>query len=130
MGESSKNHPRGSEQLNNIIPYFPDELCNPGKLMELYLELTHPDNQRLFQRARDSSAKKFNLHDLNTVILFENAPCGIGTIRKNLKTLCQLLGKEEFTNHSIRTTGINILKRAGYGDRDITSVSGKAIYSC
>ena len=123
-GEASKNHSRDSEELNNLVPFLKNEVCNPGNLMELYLELTNPENARLFQRARDSSKKKFNLHDLDVTVLFENAPVGRDAINKNLKTLCQILGKEEMTNHCIRTTGINILKRSGYDDRDIVATSG------
>ena len=125
LGERTKNHQTGSENLNNVIPFLPqDQKINPGRLMELYLQFTHPENNRLFQRARTVS-KKFDLHDLDQTQLFENAAVGKGTVGKNLRALCELLGKDELTNHCLRTTGINILKRSGYDDREIMAVSGR-----
>ena len=38
--------------------------------------------------------------------------------------LCTCLGTKVYTNHSIRGTGIRLLKKAGFDDRVISKVSG------
>ena len=62
-GESSKNHGSDSEDLANsgIILFDTDEFgYNPGEIMEIYLNMLHPEQMALFQRCRQPS-KKFIL---------------------------------------------------------------------
>jgi hypothetical protein len=114
LGERSKNHQMDSEEIENagIIPYQmdPKAQLNPGLFYELYLGLLNSNCPRLFQRARRSS-ETFNIHSLDVNCLFDNSPLGEHTIDKMLPTLCEVLGKPKYTNHSIRVTGLRTLRK-------------------
>lgn len=126
IGESSKNHQEGSENLENsgIIPFGEDEHgFNPGRLMELYLETLNYNNEHLFQRSK-RKGKTFNLHDFDNQVLFEVTHLGENKIGTLMKTLCELVGEAVMTNHSIRSTCIKVLKRLGFEDRAIMKLTG------
>ena len=126
-GELTKNHQTGDEDLNNVIVFKkPDDTtstCNLGRFFQLYLELLHPEQDRLFQKAK-SQNRSFSIHDFSKTVLFEKSPVGKHKIPKNMKTLCEILGKPPVTNHDIRATAITQLKKLGIDDRAICAASG------
>ena len=130
LGESSKNHKLDGENLEDcgIIPCVSNNGgFNPGRILEIYLEFLHPENPFLFQRPR-RPGKNFNI-DTDSQ-LFEPTKVGRNLVSPMMKNLCKLLDLPAYTNHSIRATGIVLLKESGFGDREICRVSGhKAIGS-
>ena len=124
MGERTKNHQVGSEDLNNMIVFSKGGRCNTGRLFELYQQLLNPKCDRLFQKARTKS-KSFDIHNFENTCLYENAPVGKHKVKENMKTLCAILDREELPNHSVRRTAIENLKRLGYDDREIMAKSGE-----
>lgn len=128
MGESSKNHQRDDEDLekSGIIPFCNDEHgYNPGEFLENYLELTNPQQERLFQKPQ-RDCRKFDIHSFGTKQLFENKCLGKNMISSMLKKLLHAAGQpEKYTNHCLRPTGITGLKELGFEDRAIMNISGK-----
>ena len=127
LGEKTKNHQNDSENLEKggIVPYATDEYgFNPGKFLELYLDSTNEKLDRLFQKPQ-RAAKWFSVHKFEITTLYENAPIGRNLIGNMLKTLCTAAGVgDKYTNHCLRSTGIQNLKKLGIQDRDIVNVSG------
>ena len=89
---------------------------NPGQILDTYLKLLHPECPFLFQRPRRTS-KKFNIDCDNQ--LFEPTKVGKNLVGPMMKSLCKTLNLPTFTNHSIRSTGIVLLKQQGFGDSEI-----------
>ena len=125
--EKDKNHKETSDPRNSgILLFHEDEetKLNVGLFFQIYLECLHPNQIRLFQRARPV-CKKFDLDDFGEHCLFEDSPLGKKKIASMLKTLCQAVGHEAFTNHSLRATVIRMLNKMGFEDRTIAGMSGK-----
>ncbi len=99
------------ESGSGVIMFQDDEKTglNPGRYIELYLTTLHPEYDRFFQKPQRPS-KAFDIHDLTRNVLFENLPLGKNKISLMLKTLCGIVDKPPLTNHSLRTTGIRLLK--------------------
>ena len=127
LGESSKNHPTGSEILENsgsIFDYLdPSSGLNAFRLFELYLLHLNPNTNRLFQKEK-RGLNKFKIHDYDNMILYENSPKGEHKIASMLPTLTEILGKPRLTNHSIRTQTIRTLIRLGYSEHEVTQFTG------
>jgi integrase len=68
---------------------------------------------------------EFDIDDFDTKVLFKDGPVGKNQISAMLKMLCQITGQPKFTNHSLRATGICILKSYGFDDRTIAKLTGK-----
>ncbi len=130
--ELSKNHRQDCANLmdSGIIPFSTDQYgCNPGRVLALYISFLSPESEFMFQRPRRPS-KSFSLDMANENGLFEPSKVGENLIAKMLPTICKTLNLRHFTNHSVRTTGIQMLKKSGYSDRAIMKLSGhKAISS-
>ena len=130
-GESSKNHKHDSENLgkSGIIPVKKDKYgYNPGELMVLYLEVLNPKNDRLFQRPQRTNAKWFDIHDFKINTLFENKPIGKNMVGEMLKKLLKAADQpQNWTNHTLRSTGITSLVASGIQDREITNLSGTLV---
>ena len=91
---------------------------NPMVYHGLYLKLLNPKNKSLFQRVvRDGEG--FDIHDLKRKCLFENSPRGKHKISQMLRILCGIVGKPGLGNHSLRATGVCLLKEDGWEDRII-----------
>ena len=62
-------------------------------------------------------------------MLYETTKVGVNKTGEMLKNLTKLVGIDTaYTNHSVRATGIILLKEAGHSDRDICKLTGnKAI---
>ena len=125
--ELDKNHKFASDPRNaGIFLFHEDEetKLNTGLFIQLYLESLNEKQKRLFQMAK-RPAKKFSIHDFEQTVLFNDSPLGKNTVSKMLRRLCQTIGHQEFTNHSIRSTIIRSLNRMGFQDRTIAGMSGK-----
>ena len=140
MSEASKNpqndsenpeSPENPENLGNpedfgIIPNveMPGSKFNPAKFYQFYMKSRNPKQIRLFQRVQ-RDASWFDLDNFDTKVLFEDGPVGKNQISAMLKILCQITGQPKFTNHSLRATGICILKSYGIDDLIIAKLTGK-----
>ena len=128
QGERTKNHPKGSENLEKcgIIPFCTDACgYNPGEFLEMYIELTNPEQNRLFQKPQ-RICRWFDIHKFDIKVLFENKQLGANMVAKMLKKLLAAARQpEKYTNHCLRPTGITGLKELGYEDRAIMNISGK-----
>ena len=114
---------------SGVIPFCANEFgFNPGALLETYLEALHPEYEFMFQRPR-RAGKNFNINTAK--VLFEDSKLGKNTTPLCMPKTCKLLDlPRRYTNHCVRTTGINLLKRSGIDDRDIVKLSGhKAVSS-
>ena len=88
------------------------------KPLDIYLNLLPEDTEFMFLKPRRPS-KNFDINSPNEII-FENTKVGDNTIGRILPNLSEMLCLSKvYTNHSVRTTGIQILKRNGFADRDI-----------
>ena len=127
VSELSKNHQEDSEDLDDfgIIPNMtmPGSRFNPAKIFDFFMKSRNPKQERLHQQTK-RQAGKFDLDNFDITVFFEDAQVGINTVRKMLKTLCAITGQPKFTNHSIRATGICILKDFGFDDRTIAKLTG------
>ena len=112
-------------EKGGIIPFSTDQYgFNPGEFLRMYIASTNDKLDRLFQRPQ-RAAKWFSIHKFEIKTLYENAPIGRDMIGTMLKRLCTAAGLEDkYTNHCLRATGIQNLKRLGVQDRDIVNVSG------
>ena len=122
-GEGSKNHQSDSEKLGNngIISFCQGSHgFNPGLLLSIHLNHLNSACDGMFQKPKDLSPSE---------MAFEQEwyyNCGVG---KNplgcfLPNLLKELKLPHFTNHSLRTSAIEILKNNGYSDREFMKVSG------
>ena len=92
------------------------------------MEVLHPEYEFMFQRTR-RAAKAFNINTAK--VLFEDSKLGKNTTPLCMPKICKILDlPRRYTNHCVRATGINILKRSGIDDRDIVKLTGhKAVSS-
>ena len=90
----------------------------------MYLSFLNPKCEFLFQRPRRAS-KAFLLDEPETTVLYETTKIGVNMVGQMLRSLTELLSIEKkYTNHSMRATGIMLLKEAKIGDRDIQKLTG------
>ena len=133
VSEVSKNHQKDSEDPSDfgIIPNMemPGGKFNPAKFYQFYMKSRNPNQMRLFQRAQRVSASWFDIDNFDIKVLFEEGQIGENQIKTMLKTLCEITGQPKFTNHSLRATGICILKSYGFDDRTIAKLTGIYIFS-
>ena len=111
---------------SGLIPFNADDYgFDPGRLLELYMDKLHPENEHLFQKALLIN-RKFSLHDPSSTRKpwFSNQNIGKNRIGKLLPTLCETVGLPVLQNHSIRATGIRAMKRAKFEDREVAMLSG------
>ena len=65
------------------------------------------------------------IDDPNVTVLFEKTKIGPNTLAQMLPALCKLADTNApYANHTLRATGIVLLKEAGFSDRDICKLSG------
>ena len=128
MSEASNNHQNDSENPEDfgIIPNLemPGGKFNPAKFYQFYMKSRNPKQVRLYQRVQ-REASWFDIDNFDTKVLFEDGPVGKNQISAMLKMLCQITGQPKFTNHSLRATGICILKSYGFDDLTIAKLTGK-----
>ena len=132
VSEASKNHQKDSEDPSDfgIIPNMemPGGTFNPAKFYQFYMKSRNPKQMRLFQKAQ-RVAPWFDIDNFAIKVLFEDGKIGKNQIRTMLKMLCEITGQPKFTNHSLRATGICILKSYGFDDRTIAKLTGKYKFS-
>ena len=85
------------------------------------MKYLHPENPFLFQRPR-RPATGFSVD--TATCLFEDDKQGKNKTALCLATICETLAIPRFTNHSVRSTAIHVLKQYGYEDREIQRLSG------
>ena len=109
-----------------IIPFCTDAHgYNPGEFLEMYIELTNPEQGRLFQKPQ-RACKWFDIHKFDIKTLYENKQLGHNMVSTMLKKLLEAAGQpKKYTNHCLRSSGITGLKELGYDDRAIMNLSGK-----
>ena len=126
IGEASKNHQEDAENLekSGLIMFHDDGICNYGRFFELYLSHLNPENERLFQKARKKGDAKDLLANFDELVLYERANIGKNTIGSTIKTVSDLLGVKDVTNHSMRASGIQVMDQGGYDHNKITELTG------
>ena len=131
LSEVSKNNQENSEDEEDfgIIPDM--EIAginfNPAKMYNFYMAARNPNQVRLYQRPQRTAAW-FNIDNFEQTVLYEESPIGKHKIGEMLKTLCQIVGKPQYTNRYLRATGICILKACGFDDRTIAKLTGEYIF--
>ena len=78
-----------------------NELYNPGKIMEEYLDfLPSKDAEAILFPMAKFPSKTFNVLDSETTLLYHvNKKIGINTVRAMLPKLCHAAGVSKCTNH-------------------------------
>ena len=122
-GEGSKNHQSDSENLGNngIIAFCQGSHgFNPGLLLRIHLDHLNPDCPNMFQKPKDLGPHELAYEDC----WYHNCNVGKNPLGSFLPSLTKELKLPHFTNHSLRTSAIEILKESGYSDREIMKLSG------
>ena len=123
--ELTKNHKEIEQIVSGIMPENKtDNLC-PVKSFRTYIEHLNPDNDYMWQYALD------RIDPTRPNIWYSKRHFGknpLSTFMSDLSQKCNL--SKNYTNHSIRVTGITVLTNAKFSNADIMSVSGhKSIQS-
>lgn len=85
----------------------------------LLLSKLHPDNERLFQRARQGRVAE------NDKTWFTRQVLGHNLMGSMMDRLCTHAGlSKRYTNHCVRSTTVTLLKSAGVEDRTVCLVTG------
>lgn len=95
---------------------------NCGRYIESFLKLLHPKNSKIFQLPR--IGKKFLIHKNKTTQYYCNSKVGRHFVAEMMPKLSAACGVPRLTNNQIRPYVIRSLKRAGFEDRVITTLSG------
>jgi len=121
--ELTKNH-RGAQQEDEpdaehgymIEDKARPEFC-PVSSFRQYVSRLNPENPFMWQKPYD----KWRGKD----VWYTKQKLGVNSLRNFMKELSSEVGLSQiYTNHDIRATGISILSRAGFKDKDIMSCSG------
>ena len=93
-------------RTSGVIPFIQLGEINPGEFMVFYQSLL-PDGEDgkgwLFPKARAVSGK-FNPHDPLSDMYETKQKVGVHKLEQMLPTLCEVVGHEKRTNHSLRAT--------------------------
>ena len=122
-GEGSKNHQSDSEDLGNngIISFAQGSHgFNPGLLLSFHLEHLNSGCNLMFQKPKNLGPLEL-FHEEEW---YFNMNVGKNPLGNFLPQLTKDLKLPHFTNHSLRTSAIEILKLNGYSDREIMKLSG------
>ena len=123
-GESSKNHPRDSEDLRKgsfMLHEENDFGFNPGAYFELWLSKTDT-SQFMFCTPKQPS-KQFKIRS-NPVIWYTKNKIGVNKVAEAMPKISKAADLRHLTNHQLRATAINSMIDAGIEDREIVTVSG------
>jgi hypothetical protein len=120
IDELDKSHKENhNEEYSGVMPQLNDPRWCPVKSFEVYLTLLHPDSNYLWQQLTCTSFQEEGTPH------YGPSKAGHNTLDKfvrNLSHLCNIT--PHYTNHCLRATGVTILKRAKYSDKQIMSVTG------
>ena len=94
---------------------------NPAEYLELYLSHLREDNPYFFQHPKRES-KKFNIHDCDIKIYYENAKIRETYVGNMLPELCEAIGIPRVTNFQVRPTTASKLKAKHFEDCTIMSL--------
>ena len=115
--ELTKNHKEvNCEIITGYIPEMRGLPYCPVDSFREYISHLNPNNDSLWQTP---------INNPKTSVWFADSPVGDHTIAEFMKNLS---GKAKlsriYTNHDIRVTGLSVLGRANFSDKQIMSVSG------
>jgi len=120
-GEKTKNHPGGlSDKADegDAKMFSTGEKDCPVDYLKQLLSVLNPEEEALFQRPK----RNFSPTDK---VWYDKAPIGVNTLgnmMKNISTDAHL--NTIYTNHSVRSTSVTMLDRAGIPVHRIMQVSG------
>ena len=119
ISEASKNHRDDKDAAyGGVMPSFPSSDLCPVKSFTKYLNCLHPGCTSLWQRPKDSFADDDQTWYYKSPIGFNKLSSLMPDLSKKLKL------SKVYTNHSIRSTSIDILSNAYFNPYLIMSVSG------
>ena len=118
-GELNKNHNETDrEGYTGFMPaHAGSELC-PVAAFKNYVSHLNPMCDSLWQRPLDSVAS-------TRVVWYYNRPIGVNTLATFMRRLsekCSL--SKTYSNHSVRVTGVTLLRQLRFGQKQVMSVSG------
>lgn len=121
--ELTKNHQGGindvptTEKLARL--YETDNLNDGYRALVLYVSKLNPSCSAFFQYPTKKSVS------LDDVVWYEARPLGVNKLDTMMKTISKAAGlSKEYTNHSVRATGITLWSNAGVPNRHIMAISG------
>ena len=120
--ECTKNHQGGENSKpsneKETRLYSTGSSSDAYACLQLYSEKLNPSCDAFFQRPRAN----FQPSD---AVWYENKPLGVNYLARMMKSISQGCDvSQEYTNHSVRATAINLWSDADIPDRHITFVSG------
>ena len=98
-----------------------DEKYCPVRSFVMYTEALHPTSENLWQ------TPKYNLFPTNgQKVWYGSSNVGHNSLDSFISKLAKSFGftHKGYTNHSLRASGITILKRDNYNNKQIMSVTG------
>ena len=118
-GELNKNHNETDRVgYTGFMPaHAGSELC-PVAAFKNYVSHLNPMCDSLWQRPLDSVAS-------TRVVWYYNRPIGVNTLATFMRRLsekCSL--SKTYRNHSVRVTGVTLLRQLRFGQKQVMSVSG------
>ena len=116
--ELTKNHQNIDEKVSGFMPENKDDPLCPVKSFRKYLEHLNPENNALWQKAKEHVTTK-------DTVWYTKQHMGRNTLQKfmpNVSTQCKL--SKNYTNHSIRVTGASVLTRQNFSASEIMSITG------
>ena len=123
IDECDKNHKENdSELVSGHMPQMQSRRYCPVNSFHTYLSLLSDDEDALWQTPRF-----FNYYD-NDENHYGPGRVGHNTLDNFVKKLCKMEDKN-YTNHSLRSTGVTMLKRANYSDKQNMSITGHKSHS-
>lgn len=115
----------GTSRVDTGRMYETNSKGCPVAAFEKYIEKLNPKCDALFQTPMTNKDDTFDWE--STTYWYKNCPVGersIGEMMAKISKAANL--SKRYTNHSLRTTCIQILDEGGFASRDICNVSGHA----
>ena len=119
IDEMTKNHRENDkEESSGMMPEMPGNALCPVASFLKYVSKLHPENDKLWQRCRDSFVP-------DDKVWYQNSCVGtkkLGSFMTDLRKALTL--PVDYSNHSIRATGATLLSRASFNPAQIMAVTG------
>ena len=118
VDEMTKNHKTIDEKVSGFMPENKDDPLCPVKSFRKYIEHLHPENEYLWQKAKETITTRDD-------VWYTRQHIGKNTLQKFMNEVsdnCKL--SKTYTNHSIRVTGVTVLTRQNFAACDIMSITG------
>ena len=111
--EATKNHqsPDNETTMGGIMPELKGSLLDPVVCFITYSQKLHPKCQKFFQRPLPAPKLEY---------WYANKGLGKNTLNDMLKLICKDANiNQEYTNHSLRATGITMLHDSNFPTEQI-----------